>query len=446
MFKNFLILLLLVSSSPHAFAQSKAFALIRKIQGVEELPSNVSRQLEKLTLQVVAKQPDYELLLSGNDTPTGSVVDMVAVESEVGRTKDQYRIETRLLDLKTKKLIRKASRDNIREEDLIRLFQGALESLFIADEKNPKAQEQKPETKVPPIVPPNQQPKTTTTQTNAPDNKSLDFRQRVLALQAGVDGEIAKTLEEKEQAQAGATKEAPKEQSPVMNVAATANASVAEVPFKKPVFGKNYEKKHTLFFGYDTRQNESAYRIATSTKASLLTLKAQGHFPTSFLDGKTAYSYDFAYSKIMSSPLPFAAPYQLGVYGTLLTDSYIGSFGLLRDSSFFANVSSPGAGLTAQNITATWFRLKNEFRFDVKGLWKIGINYGMPFQVETNYSPLKSAKKWSGNSMQFVITPPMAIKEWESALTFEKLVLSTQGDEQFTLNETRFGFYVRRSL
>jgi len=445
MSKTALILLTFLVLS-NAFAEGKPFALIRKIQGKEELPSNLSRQLETLTLQVVAKQPDYELLLSGGDTPTGSVVDMVAIESEVGRTKDQYRIETRLLDLKSKKLIRKASRDNIREEDLVRLFQGALESLFIPDEKSPKAQEQKPDMNAPPSIPPKQEKKPITTQMNAPDDKTLDFRQRVLALQAGVDKEIAKTVEEKEQAQASVSKEAPKENAPAIKASLPATASVAELPFKKPEFGKLYEKRHTLFLGYDTRQNESSYFIATSTKVSLLTLKAQGHIPTSFLDGRTAYSYDVGFSKILSAPLPYSSPYQIGAYGTYLGTNYIGSLGLLRDSTFFANLPGNGQGVKEQSLVATWFKLKNEFLFDVKGPWKVAINYGMPFQVETTFSPLKSAKKWTGNSMQFVITPPLAIKNWESALTFEKLLLTSSGEQKFTLNETRFALLVRRSL
>lgn len=446
MSKMALILLTFLLLS-NAFAEGKPFALIRKIQGVEELPPNLSRQLQTLTLQVVAKQPDYELLLSGGDTPTGSVVDMVAIESEVGRTKDQYRIETRLLDLKSKKLIRKASRENIREEDLVRLFQGAIESLFIEDEKAPKAQEQKTDIKTPPVVPPNQEKKPITTQTNPPDDKTLDFRQRVLALQAGVDKEIAKTVEEKEQAQAAvAVKEAPKESPPSMKASLPANASVVEEPFKKPAFGKNYEKRHTIFLGYDTRQNESSYLIATSTKVSLLTLKAQGHIPTSFLDGRTAFSYDVGFSKILSAPLPYSSPYQIGAYGTYLGSNYIGSLGLLRDTTFFANLPGAGEGLKEQNLIATWFKLKNEFLFDVKGPWKIGINYGIPFQVESTFAPLKSAKKWTGNSMQFVITPPLAVKGWESALTFEKLLLTSSGEQKFTLNETRFALLVRRSL
>jgi len=225
-----------------------------------------------------------------------------------------------------------------------------------------------------------------------------------------------------------------------------ANASVAEVPFKKPDLGKSYERRHTLFLGYDTRQNESSYFIATSTKVSLLTLKAQGHIPTSFLDGKTAYSYDVAFSKILSAPLPYSSPYQIGAYATYLGSNYIGSLGLLRDTTFFANLPGAGEGVKEQTLTATWFRLKNEFLFDVKGPWKVGINYGIPFQVETSYSPVKSAKKWTGNSMQFVITPPLAVKGWESAVTFEKLLLTSTGEQKFTLNESRFAVLVRRSL
>ena len=175
---NFILVVLVLFSQSVAFGKVTRLALIRKVQGLEQIPQSLGNQLERLTMLVVSKQPDYELLLSGTDTPTASVIDMVAVESEVGRTKEGFRIEARLLDIRTKKLITKASHDNIREEHLVRMFQAALESLFIPDEKNKplepdKVVAPKPKTAV---LPQEKINVPSTTQVKEPEAPTLDFK------------------------------------------------------------------------------------------------------------------------------------------------------------------------------------------------------------------------------------------------------------------------------
>lgn len=440
-----ILAVLIIFTCMAAGADDKRLALVRKIQGTEQLPETLSRQLQSLTLQVVAKQKDYELLLSGTDTPNASLVDMVAVESEIGRDGNYYSIEARLLDIRTKKLLTKASRGSVREEDLLRLFQGALESLFIPDpEKALKKKEIEPAQKTE-NLPRQKQKYPSTLQTNQPNLPALDFKQRVKDLKSGTDQAIAKVVEEKEQAAAvkKETKNNPSTNQPPTTLAAMKSEAFVE---KKEPISKVYPRQHVLMVGYDSRQVDSDYYISTATKAQLLTMKASGHLPLSMFDGKIAGSYDLAYSRGLSAPVELPTIYQAGLSATWLGTFLKTSVGVLKDSSFFVNLPSPGEGIFPSSISSTWMRIRSEITLDFRGRWIVAASYGMPLMVETDYKPLSKAKEWKGTNLNVSITPPYSYKSWETALTVDQMNLTTQGDRPFTLNESRVALSIRRSL
>jgi hypothetical protein len=429
------------------YAQDRRLALARRVQGLEQLPPAIARQLERLTLQVITKQKDLDLLISGSDTPDGSTVDVVAIESEVAKSGETYRIETRLLDLKSKKLLAKASRDQIREEDLIRLFQGALESLFLPDQEIDKEMQSKPT--VPPAATekaPTKRPRPISTQVTEPDKASLDFKQRVKDLKHGVDVQITKEAELNASiAEAQATKE---------SVAASTQNAITPKPvteaneplFEKPPAGKLYPRRLSLVAGWDKREIESLALIRTKTTATLLTIKGSGHAPLRFFNGSTAVSYDFAYTRVLSAPVEPPALYQLGVYASWLSNFWNISGGLYRDATFFVNVGSPGEGNLPYSLTSTWMKVKTEVLLHYKGAWKIGVSFGVPWHVTNNFQPLKEATKWSGSNFEASLTPPFSWHEWETNLSIQKINLTTQGVLPFTLNESRTALSVRRSL
>lgn len=441
-----ILAVLLLFTCLTAGADDKRLALVRKIQGTEQLPDTLSRQLQSLTLQVVAKQKDYDLLLSGTDTPNASLVDMVAVESEIGRDGNYYSIEARLLDIKSKKLITKASRGQVREEDLLRLFQGALESLFLPDpDKTPEKKEVEPTPKAE-NIPRQQQKNPPTLQTNQPNLPSLDFKQRVKDLKSGTDNAIAKLVEEKKQAEAAAKSQTKTNSSSIQPKATVAALKSEKIVEKKEPTLKSYERQHVLSVGYDSRQVDSDYYISTATKAQLLTMKASGHIPIRLFDGKLAGSYDLSYSRALSVPVELPTVYQAGLSATWLGRFVKTSAGVLRDSSFFVNLPTPGEGLLPSSISSTWMRIRSEVTFDYRGRWIVAASYGMPMMVETDYKPLAKAKEWKGTNLNVSITPPYSYKSWQTALTVDQMNLTTQGDRPFTLNESRVALSIRRSL
>jgi hypothetical protein len=421
-------------------ASDKRLALVRRIQGLEQLPENLSRQLRTVTLMVVTKQKDYELLLSGSNAPTSSIVDMVAVESEIGRKGHFYRIETRLFDLKLKKLISRASRDNIREEDLVRLYQGALESLFLAEVKKTSAPTNK-DNKI--DTPSNEKRKLpSTTHFSQPNHSALDFKQRLRELKNDTEEGITKVTEKKETVTAP---EKPKNESANISAIIKTNNLFNEKPFLKEKTQPVYPTKYSLKAGYDSRQIDSDYFIYTSTKVQLLTLKAAAHYPLLF-KGRIAGSFDLAYSKAISAPIELPSIYQFGLYASWLNTDWNTSIGLNRDASFFANLPSPGEGLATQSIATTWLKIKGDILLTFKGIWELEWSYGIPIKVETNYAPLLDASKWQGASLHLAITPPLSFKKWKATLAIDKINLNTTGEQPFTLNESRMALSARRSL
>lgn len=428
------ILIVLVLFCRPLWAQDKAYALVRSIQGIETLPPSLARQLEKVSLQVVAKQPGYELLLSGTDTPKGAVVEMVAVEPEVSRKGDSFRVEARLIDVKTKRLLARASRDHIREEDVVRLFQGAMEAIFMGHHSEGELEEKE-------NAKPKDRPKVpSTTQTNTPDEPSIDFRKRIADLKVGVDKKIVDVVETKEEAAKKKENEAALMKSSKNGMALEADAS------KKPTNSKIYQKIHVLSLAFDSRTITSVGLLDATSKATTASVRASGHAPTSLFDGKTAYSWDFAYSMVQGIEYEVPSVYQAGLYGSWLSENWFLSIGLFRDATFFVNLPVPGEGLQASSLTSTWTRVKTEITLPFSRPWKIAASYGKPYSVESNYKPISAAEEWQGTHMHLGISPHFVLLGFETNLTFETLDLSTQGEIPFTFNESRLGLSLRRSL
>lgn len=429
-----------------AFAASKKLALVRKIQGTEQLPPNLARQLQTTSLQVVSRQPDYEVLLSGADAPEDSVVSLFAIESEVGRSNNGYRIEARLIDVRTKKVMTKALREDVRLEDLSRLFRGALESLFIPDEKkssnnqNPQDPVEKSEN-----LSLLQKQKKLQNKNNQANSKEIDFKKRIQDLQMEADVAIVEKTQEKANGTSTAVQNKPQENSPAKE--GTAIISTAKNPAEdKPISRKNYPLRYEVGGGYDSRQVESTYLVGTLTKIQLLTVRGSGDYPISYFSGKMAVSGDLAFSRAFASPVALPTIYQIGLYGTFLQPRWKISLGFQRDASFFVNLPEPGAGLQSQSLVTTWIKIKSAFILKFNAPWRFDVSYGTAGMVETNYKPLSNAKNWQGTNVGIAVTPPYSYKNWKSNIAFERINMTSEGDRSFTLNDSRIALSVRRSL
>lgn len=430
----------MASYSP-SFAEGSPYILLRPIMGIEQMPPTLNRQLQRTSLQIIAKQPGYDLLLSGEILPESSLVPVFAVEGQVSRNGRGFSIEVRLLDIKSKQVVTKASRENIREEDLIRLYQAALESLFIPDNKPTTTKEEEPIKEV-------EIKKTKVNKksfyVSPPAHRTIDFKKRILALQRNTDIAIAELKEEVKKPEDNETK---KEIIPTRSLASDGILEIKiDSPLPKRIESRKFNSNHRIGLGYSIISVNSDYFINTTTSIHALSLNGNGHMPFSFFDGKVAFSYESSYSKVVSSTVKAPSLYSISP-GFSWLNSYVNlGLYLSYETSFFTNIDQPGAGLKVFSLDPLSARIKAEFDFHAITKWNADISYSQIISANSNYRPLSQAKSWSGSSFKLALSPNYNYKDWRGVIHFEKSNLTSQGEKIFSYNDTRSALAVRRSF
>lgn len=419
-----------------ALADGNPYILLRPVQGIEQMPQTLHRQLQRISLQIIAKQPGFDLLLAGKEIPESSLVPVFAVEGQVSKNNSRFSLEVRLLDIKSKKIVTKAAREDIREEDLIRLYQAALESLFIPDIKPEKVKEDEEKTTFDRI----KNIKKKSIFTTSPNHETIDFKKRILALKRNADNAIAEIKEEDpSQDESSPKKEAEQIRSIASNNLPLIEKELDPVPRKE---APKFPAKHKLGLGFDMIFINSDYYINTTTSLHALSLNAQGHLPFS---RNFAFSYEANYSKVVSSTIEAPSLYSLApgmswLHPQVILGAYVG-----YETSFFTSIDTPGGGLKPFSLNPLSAKIKAEFDFFAYTKWESEISYSQIINATSDFSPI-SEGSWSGSGFQISLSPNYHYKNWYGAIKFEQSTLISQGETTFSYNNTRVAFSIRRSL
>lgn len=432
-----ILAILFILNIPLSFSQSDVqYALIRDVRGLEVVPDQMKDRLRKLSMQVVLKQPGFQVLLSAEEIPSSSTVEIFAIESDIVKENDRYQIESKLLDLKKKTLVRKATVKNIRESDLLRLFQASIEAIFkpkkeVETEKVPEEKKEVTKKTTPPPA---------TVITSAKPN-AIDFKERINSIKIDVDRQVVKAAEAK--------KEEPKDElqkkNPNLNPQdrSSSNMVAAELPSpeKKPESYKG-KSSYDLMFGWDKRVLLSDYFISTRTNTEMFTIKLSSHTTTRFFSERLAWSWDGAFTKLISGKIDPPNLYQAGLYLTWLDNWGYLSLGGMRDRSFYSNLSSPGQGLQLFTLDSDWILAKGQIRIPFLKDLKIHFAHGTLLQVTSGMSQAQ----WSGNLFRAGIIPPRLVSNWDLNIMIEKIELSNQGVVPFTSEDSRMALFIQRSF
>lgn len=438
MLKFFLLILCILQPLIDIKAQTQPYALIRKVSGLEFVPTSIRERMERAGLQAVLKQQGYQVLMSPEDLPESSTVEIVAIESDIVKEESRYRIETRLLDIKNKTLVRKAIIKNVREEELLRLFQASIEAVFKPkneiEEVNEESKEEK-EKKNPPKLP----------SLNASNNNPHvnNFKERINAMKSGIDLKLKKVVEnKKEELDEEVEKEKKNADRSSSSSSSLSATSAAQLPEKEDPSGKfKSQSTYQAMVGFDKRTITSQYLIATKTNTEMLTFKLNAHNTTKFFSQKLAWSYNLGVSKLLSGKIEVPILYQLGLYGTWLDQWGSISLGVMRDKSIISTLESPGQGLTVSNLDTDWFIIKSEVALPFLANSKIHAAYGTPLLVTSQIDQLKN---WGGSYSAIGIIPPRLVGNWDLNIILERIKLSNQGVVPFTSEDSRIALLVQR--
>lgn len=444
--KHLFIFSLLLTTQFVWAASDKRFALVRSIQGTEFLSPGLAKEMRTVSLRVLGNQKGYHLLLAGDDPPIESNVNIFSIESEVGKDGKNYFIETRLVDLKKKSTVTKAMRKDVREEDLLRLFKAAIESLFIDDpvlnkEKTPalpvvKENENSVSVRLPPVR--------NTLTTQGPNSSALDFRKRILEMKGEADVGIRIAKEEAKKENDITHNKAQIKSSDLIN---QSNHLVSEKESLQDIAAQKTFKSlpSYIHLGYEAKNVDTNYLLSTTTRVQLLNINFQGNYPF-----KTrlplALTYNASYSRPISAPIALPSLYSADVRGAWVGNTWNTTIGVSYETSFFSNISTPGEGLISYDLNMAWANIGSEFRLNFKRPWLVGLDLGIPIYASTSHPLLKKQTQWSGLKYQVSAVPPLSYKGWTSKLSLEQKQISSPGDLSFTQNEFRFGLFARRSI
>lgn len=439
-----------------AIADDKRFVMVRPTAGLDLLAPGLARHIERLALQVVAQRPQIELLLSGPLAPNASKVDIWVVESEVIRKNDVYEIETRLLDLRGKRLIKNVKRGNILEADLIRLFQAGIEALFIESEKAPPVQA--PRTvEAPPDTPDEQtgkpppQKKINPSPLSPPTPSVVDFRERVRVLKTDVDTEISEVAEEKKEEKAkkklssptrlGSSPAIPKEES--------------QTPFEPKVKSKfKYDLKYDFGLSLEERSISSqGYAVVRGT-TNVVTAKAQGFMVVPWKKWDAGLLMEMAIGRISSSPLNISSPYKIALGPALHWKTGFAAVTFAREATHFFGISDFGSGESGGVVKANFLELSGR---QCIALWSdelcLEVLFGSLRSATSEFEVVSNTQAWSGSKLRLGLIMPFTLKSWNLAMSLERLQLESEpvvfefvGVKPFTIQESRIAFSLVRSF
>jgi hypothetical protein len=418
-------ILMILFFSLWAQADTPKSILIRPFKGQSSLNPSLSSAIKRTILKKIAEMPGYTLVLSSDAPPTASLVETVALEGEIIKEKDFYRIELLLLDLKKQSLIHAVKKSDVREEDLVRMIQAAIEALFLPVEKKSK---------------PKSGEKTSSTddfnnQVNVANQNALDFKSRIKGLMSDADQALVKKAEAKSAVDESADKTNTKNNSSPNNSKVVSTRENDNL-FNKMKFLKII-KDHSVTALFEKKSILTKSLIETTSESSYFRLMARGHVwrNSSY---KYSLNYQFDYAKAVAAEVPSPNLISYGFMGRTNFELAEVGAGVSKETELFYNIQDQGTGLESGTTSINWVNLSaaKKWGSDKKG-WFIQGQYKHPLSSQSAWKTLSSVTQVQGKAFQIEISPPLVVKGVNFRIIYQKTDLKFQGDIPFTISENR---------
>ncbi len=409
----------------------KKFILIRQFKGQEQLSRSLSGSLNKTVLKYLASLPGYELLLNNSSPPEQTLMNIYAVEGIVQRDGNFLRFTIDLLDIKKKILIKTIKKSEIREEDFIRLVQGALEALFITLKNENDSDKKIKKVNLDYESDKNQ----TSVVTTPPNDTAIDFKQRIKGLQEGADTAIAK----------GQQEDSSSDDSQSQNNTANSSESgsflsstdVDQDIKRDKTIGRVIKRDFNLEVFYENRNINTKSYIQTISDLNIIHLQSTGtlwhnEVKNFFLKA------NLGLGKPLASELPAPNLFNFGVLSSYHARSLSLGVGIKKEDVLFFNISEPGGGLKSGTIQATWAQAFIEINPIIKNKnWNIKTQYLSSIASSSGWKPLMNAKSFQGNSISVNIGIPYLFYGLTPRILYQSTSLSGKGDTTLSVSDKR---------
>ena len=422
---NKIFLMIWITFSMASFADEAKQILIRSFKGQEDLNSSINSAIKRTILKKIAEMPDYQLVLSSEAPPGASVNQTFALEGMIVEEKDFYRVELLLLDLKKQSVVNAVKKSDVREEDLVRIIQGAIEALFLPLDKKPTNKKK---------VTNSFDPEDFSRMTNTANTNALNFKERIQGLMSDADNAIIKKASDEDK-QADSSKEN-QDNSSGSNTSGAISTIDQEGLFNKNNLLKIL-KHHSLTALFEKKSIETDSLINTTSESTYFRIMARGHL---WRNQSYRYSlnYSFDFSKALDAKVASPNLISYGLRGGAEFETLSLGLGSSQESELFYNIQSPGSGLAAGTTSVMWlnFMLQKKLGGEIKH-WLLSGQYKYPLSSQSQWQTLSSVSGVQGQGFQLEISPPIVVKGFNFRIIYQRTNIKLQGDFPFTLSENR---------
>lgn len=406
------------------------FIMIRQFKGQDQLGRSLSSALNKTVMKYLASLKGYELLLNSSSPPEQTTMNIFAVEGLVARENNSLNFTLDLFDIKKKVIVRTVKKTEIREEDFIRLIQGALEALFIPlKEQESESKIQKKVTQdekdinEPPII------------TNMANSSAIDFKQRIKGLQEGADQAITKKQTSNSES------DETKSENKVSSNSSSGNLfSKSEIEFNQKsekTTSRVIKRDFNLELYYEKRSIDTTSYIQTISQLNILHLQTNANVWHD--ENKLLYlKFLVGAGKPLASELPAPNLFNLGIQTAVHFSGNSIALGIKREDLLFFNIDEPGAGLKSGTIQANWAQILFDYNLNFKNQnWNIKAQYLSSISSSSGWKTLSKSKSFQGNSIRLEIGSPFKFSGFSPKLLYQQTEMVGKASTSLSMKDTR---------
>jgi|GEM_PF-2819247 hypothetical protein len=408
----------------------KKYIIIRQFKGQDKISRPLSNSLNKTVLKFLASLPEYELLLNSAAPPEQTLINIFAVEGVIEQIDNKLSFTLDLLDTKKRLVIKTVKKNEIREEDFIRLIQGGLEALFInLKEENEKAQKLEKKTSN------SSDKEIDTISTNTANASAINFKDRIKGLQEGADSAISKKRLDSHSTEENTNQNNNSGASSSGMLMSSSDLDQNDKNDK--TIPRIYKRNFNVEVIYEKRNIDTNSYIKTISDLNFLQLRSSGDIWHT--ENKIFYlKYQGGISKPLASELPAPNLFQYGFTSSFKMKEHSIDIGLKKEDVLFFNITEPGGGLTSGTIQATWAQALIEINPIIKDKkWNIKTQYLSSVASSTGWKPLSKTKGFQGNSTGIEIGLPYIIYGLTPRILYQSTNLAGKGETSLSVKDTR---------
>lgn len=427
-----IFVLICILFSPLAFGQKnseKKYIIIRQFKGQDQISRQLSTSLNKTVLKFLASLPDYELLFNSAAPPEQTLINIYAIEGIIETIDNKLSFSLDLLDTKKRVVIRTVKKNEIREEDFIRLIQGGLEALFIPLKNNEDQESDKKKSSS------TGDKEIETIITNTANNSAINFKERIKGLQEAADAAITKKRTDSNSTDENTNQN--NNASSSQSGAFMSSTDIDQDSKKVKTVGRIYKRNFSIEVDYQKRNINTKSYIQTISELNFLQLGSNGDLWHT--ENKVYYlKYQGGLSKPLASELPAPNLFHYGLVNSFKFLDQSFDLGLKREDVLFFNIPEPGGGLNSGTIQTNWAQLVFNLNTVIKDKkWNVRIEYLSSLSASSGWKPLSEAKSFQGNSYTFEVRLPYVFYEMTPRLIYQSTSLVGKGVTALNIQDTR---------